>query len=121
MCPNMRGGEDTMYLCASHKKPKECSAIDYMTHTLDNATSILQSSRNFNTRISIPINSTKLLVNIVRRLYRLFAHTYFFHREVFMEYESQTHLCYRFTEFVQKFEMMPSKFFSIPTHAYKND
>lgn len=117
-CPNMRAGDDTMYLCASHKKPKECSAIDYMIHTLDNATSIMQSSKNFNSRVSIPLNSTKLLVSIVRRFYRLFGHTYFHHRDVFSDFESRSHLCYRFTDFVQRFEMMPAKFFTIPLCAY---
>jgi len=38
-------------------------------------------------RISIPKSSIKNLVPIVRRLYRLFSHTYFNHREIFDEFE----------------------------------
>ena len=52
-----------------------------MIHTLDNATAIVHSS-NFN-RVAIPADSKKHLHNIVRRLYRLFAHTYFHHTDIF--------------------------------------
>mmetsp|Transcript_4175 Transcript_4175/g.4653 ORF Transcript_4175/g.4653 Transcript_4175/m.4653 type:complete len:140 (-) Transcript_4175:1005-1424(-) len=49
-CPKMKATEDWIYLCASHKSPQECSAIDYMIHTLDHATSMLQNNKNFNSR-----------------------------------------------------------------------
>lgn len=114
----MKATDDWLYLCASHKTPQECSAIDYMMHTLDHATSLMQNNKNFNSRVSIPPTSIKYLTSIVRRLYRLFTHTYFHHRELFSEFEKQTHLCHRFTEFVQRFDMMQAKLFSIPTHAY---
>ena len=34
-CPKMNATDEWLYLCASHKQPKECSAIDYMIHNLD--------------------------------------------------------------------------------------
>jgi len=38
-CPKMKATDEWLYLCASHKNPQECSAIDYMIHALDHATS----------------------------------------------------------------------------------
>lgn len=118
-CPKMKSTEDLLYLCASHKVPQECSAADYMTHTLDHATSLLHNNKNFTSRVSIPPSSIKYLMSIVRRLYRLFTHTYYHHRDLFIEFEKDSHLCARFTQFVQRFDMMPAKLFSIPTHAFE--
>nr|AIA82462.1 phocein [Stentor coeruleus] len=116
-CPKMKATDEWLYLCASHKTPQECSAIDYMTHTLDHATALIQNSKNFNSRVSVPPTSIKYLVSIVRRLYRLFTHTYYHHREIFTEFEKEFCLCARFTEFVLRFDMMQAKLFSIPSHA----
>ena len=116
-CPKMKATDEWLYLCASHKTPQECSAIDYMTHTLDHATALIQNNKNFNSRVSVPPTSIKYLVSIVRRLYRLFTHTYYPHREVFTEFEKEYRLCARFTEFVLRFDMMQAKLFSIPSHA----
>ena len=71
-----------------------------MTHSLDHATSLLHNTKHFTSRVSIPPTSIKFLMSIVRRLYRLFTHTYYHHREVFKEFEKKSHLCARFTEFV---------------------
>ena len=74
----MKGGGDSEFLCAAHKIANNCSAIQYMLHNLDQATSILLNIKNFSSRVSI--SETKSLDTIVRRLYRLFAHTYYYHR-----------------------------------------
>jgi hypothetical protein len=50
----------------------------------------------------------------VRRLYRLFTHTYFNHKEIFREFEKEMHLCGRFTEFAKRFKMMGQELFIIP-------
>eukprot|EP01016_Furgasonia_blochmanni_P019975 TRINITY_DN2223_c0_g1_i4.p1 TRINITY_DN2223_c0_g1~~TRINITY_DN2223_c0_g1_i4.p1 ORF type:complete len:263 (-),score=15.00 TRINITY_DN2223_c0_g1_i4:171-959(-) len=86
-CPTMKATEDWLYRCAVHKSPQECSAIDYMIHNLDQATSILQNVKIYSSRVSIPPSAVKNLGPIVRRLYRLFSHTYFNHKEIFMEFE----------------------------------
>ena len=87
----MKGSPDSEFLCAAHKVAASCSAIEYMIHNLDQATSILLNLKNFQSRVSI--NETKSLDTIVRRLYRLFAHTFHFHPEVFTEFEKDMHLC----------------------------
>jgi hypothetical protein len=77
-----------------------------MIHSLDHSTATIQDSKIFNSRVSIPQRSTKYLHSIVRRLYRLFTHTFFHHKEIFHEFESEMHLCSRFSTFSQKFKMM---------------
>jgi hypothetical protein len=117
VCPKMKATDEWLYLCASHKQPQECSAIDYMIHSLDHATAIMHNTKNFNSRVSIPAASTKHLLSIVRRLYRLFLHTYFHHREIFAEFEKEMHLCGRFSEFARRFKMMSADLFIIPEEA----
>lgn len=115
----MKATDEWLYLCASHRTPMECSAIDYMIHSLDNATAIIHNTKNFNSRVSIPTASTKHLFSIVRRLYRLFTHTYFHHKEIFEEFEQEMHLCARFSEFAKRFKMMSGDLFIIPEEALK--
>ncbi|CAG8484199.1 12580_t:CDS:2 [Ambispora gerdemannii] len=86
-CPEMKADE-WMYLCAMHQAPIGCCAIDYIVHTLDAATTLLNSHRYFPSRISIPPSSLKHYQQIARRLYRIFAHTYFHHREIFESFEA---------------------------------
>ena len=40
-CPKMTANQDFIFICAAHKGAENCSAIDYMIHTLDNATAII--------------------------------------------------------------------------------
>jgi hypothetical protein len=40
-CPKMTANETWLYMCAAHKQTKECSAIDYMIHSIDHSTAIL--------------------------------------------------------------------------------
>lgn len=93
-----------------YKGAKNCSAIDYMIHTLDKATAIIQNSNNFSSRVRVRARvailptSTKHLRNSVRRLYRLIAHTYFHHPEIFEELENEMHLCARFTQFAREIQ-----------------
>ncbi len=52
-----------------------------MIHNLDQSTSILLNNKTFANRTNI--GDTKSLDTIFRRLYRIFSHTYFFHKEIF--------------------------------------
>lgn len=83
-----------------------------MEHNLDQATSILLNLKNFSSRVSI--NETKSLDTIVRRLYRLFAHTYHFHRDVYLEFEKDMHLCERFTTFCLRNDFLDQSMILIP-------
>ncbi|CAE7199507.1 Mob4 [Symbiodinium sp. CCMP2592] len=49
-CPKMTASNDWQYLCAAHRKPQECAAIDYMTHTIDGSTALLTVACPFSSR-----------------------------------------------------------------------
>ncbi|RKP09902.1 putative phocein protein [Thamnocephalis sphaerospora] len=85
-CPEMKADE-WLYLCAAHIQPQACCAIDYAFHTLDGATSLLNSNKYFPSRMSIMPTSLKHFQSIARRLYRIFAHAWYHHREVFDSFE----------------------------------
>lgn len=105
----MRATEEWLYLCAAHKKAQECSAIDYMIHNLDQSTSVLQNVKKYSSRVSIPQSEVKHFTPIVRRLYRLFLHTYYNHKDIYTEFESDMFLCARFTEYALRFDMINPK------------
>ena len=58
-----------------------------MYHNLNHATTTLQNSKNYSSRLNIPDSGIKALEQIFRRLYRIFAHIYVYHRESFNEFE----------------------------------
>ncbi|TPX46510.1 hypothetical protein SeMB42_g03153 [Synchytrium endobioticum] len=90
-CPEMKADE-WMYLCAAHLTPQSCCAIDYIIHTLDGTTALMNNLKFFPSRISMSDGCDKHFQNVARRLYRIFAHAYFHHREIFEEFEASTHL-----------------------------
>ena len=51
-------------------------------------------------------SSVAKLGSVCRRVYRIFSHAYFHHRQIFEKFESETHLCRRFTVFVTKYKLM---------------
>lgn len=51
-CTQMTATEQWIFLCAAHKTPKECPAIDYTRHTLDGAACLLNSNKYFPSRSS---------------------------------------------------------------------
>jgi len=105
-CSQMTATEQWIFLCAAHKTPKECPAIDYTRHTLDGAACLLNSNKYFPSRVSIKESSVAKLGSVCRRVYRIFSHAYFHHRQIFEKFESETHLCRRFTVFVTKYKLM---------------
>ncbi|KAK9900460.1 Mob1/phocein [Cystobasidium minutum MCA 4210] len=115
-CPEMKAGE-WLYLCAAHATANEteCCAIDYITHTLDGATALLNSSRYFPSRINIPPTSLKHFTSIARRLYRIFAHAWYHHRELFDLCESSTSLYERFLALSIEYDLVPRELLTIPS------
>lgn len=81
-CDAMNAGE-WMYLCASHGEEKQCCAIDYIIHTLDGTTALLNSARHFPSRTYIPTTSLRHFGSISRRLSRIFIHARDHHRAMF--------------------------------------
>eukprot|EP01111_Echinosteliopsis_oligospora_P018472 TRINITY_DN8499_c0_g1_i1.p1 TRINITY_DN8499_c0_g1~~TRINITY_DN8499_c0_g1_i1.p1 ORF type:complete len:212 (-),score=40.70 TRINITY_DN8499_c0_g1_i1:34-669(-) len=113
-CPQMKATDEWLYLCAAHKDPKECCAIDYITHTLDGTSALLNNDKFFPSRVSVPDPSLKFFQSIARRLYRIFSHAYFHHRDLFDRVENESRLCERFVRFCTKYKLITKKLQIIP-------
>lgn len=121
-CPEMRASE-WQYLCAVHDPPKSCCAIDYCNHTLDWAANVLTSPRNFPSRLALGGEggnigtSMKHLTNIFRRVYRIFAHAWFQHREIFWSVEGTYGLYILFKTVCDEYHLIPEESYTIPPEA----
>eukprot|EP00096_Caligus_rogercresseyi_P002085 TRINITY_DN1387_c0_g3_i1.p1 TRINITY_DN1387_c0_g3~~TRINITY_DN1387_c0_g3_i1.p1 ORF type:complete len:275 (-),score=130.32 TRINITY_DN1387_c0_g3_i1:1367-2191(-) len=113
-CTQMTATEQWIFLCAAHKTPNECPAIDYTRHTLDGAACLLNSNKYFPSRVSIKECSIPKLSSVCRRVYRIFSHAYFHHRTLFDAFEAESHLCRRFTLYVTKYGLMSREILIIP-------
>ncbi|KAG8945003.1 hypothetical protein FRC04_001258 [Tulasnella sp. 424] len=117
-CPEMKAGE-WLYLCVAHgtgpsATMEQCCAIDYITHTLDSATALLNSPRAFPSRLQIPLASKRQFPSLARRLSRIFAHAYYHHREVFEQAEAESSLYARFLMLAKRFDLVPTEFLVLP-------
>ena len=121
-CPEMRASE-WQYLCAVHDPPKCCCAIDYCCHTLDWAANTLTSPKHFPSRLSLgtDANNTqqqvRQLTNIFRRVYRIFAHAWFQHREVFWRVEGKSGLYVFFKTVTDIYNLIPEESYTVPPEA----
>lgn len=118
-CNQMTATEQWIFLCAAHKQPNECPAIDYTRHTLDGAASLLNSNKYFPSRVTIRENSVAKLGSVCRRIYRIFSHAYYHHFQVFDDFEKETHLCKRFSKFVTEYELMSKDSLIVPSDGSK--
>ena len=118
-CPKMTASNDWQYLCSAHRKPQECAAIDYTTHTIDGSTALLTVACPFSSRSQVPSSSTKYFQSMSRRLYRIFAHVYFHHRQHFDMLEAERRLCARFSHFVLRYQLMTRSMLLIPPEGYE--
>lgn len=121
-CPEMRASE-WQYLCAAHEPPKSCCAIDYCCHTLDWSATQLTSSKLFPSRLALGTESAtstqqvRKMTEIFRRVYRIFAHAWFQHREVFWRVENKTGLYVFFKTVCDEYRLIPEDNYTIPPEA----
>ncbi|KAI1874777.1 uncharacterized protein JN550_002206 [Neoarthrinium moseri] len=121
-CPEMRASE-WQFLCAVHDQPKSCCAIDYCCHTLDWAANVVTNPKIFPSRFVVLNDGHdrnavhKNLVNVFRRLHRIFAHAWFQHRGVFWSTESQTGLYVFFKRVCDVYELLPAENYKLPPEA----
>lgn len=125
-CPEMRASE-WQFLCAVHEQPKSCCAIDYCCHTLDWAANVVTNPKLFPSRFVAPGSSdgsgqdkgaaVKNLVNVFRRLHRIFAHAWFQHRGVFWSVEGQTGLYVFFKTVCDVYDTLPAENYKLPPEA----
>ncbi|KAE8269212.1 hypothetical protein A4X09_0g3116 [Tilletia walkeri] len=107
-CGAMNAG-DWLYVCASHGEDRQCCAIDYIIHTVDGTSALLNNPRHFPGRTYIPNASLRQFGSIARRLSRIFVHAYGHHRDVFEECEAQTSLYARFFALNVRFELISTE------------
>lgn len=122
-CPEMRASE-WQYLCAVHDPPKSCCAIDYCCHTLDWAANVLTSQKNFPSRLTLGSETTggsqqgiRQLTNIFRRVYRIFAHAWFQHRQSFWEVEGKEGIYILFKTVCDSYNLIPEENYTISSEA----
>ncbi|VEL32199.1 unnamed protein product [Protopolystoma xenopodis] len=117
-CLQMTATEQWIFLCAAHKTPKECPAIDYTRHTLDGAACLLNTGIltliNHAYRVSMKESSIAKLGSVCRRVYRIFSHAYYHHRVLFDDFENETALCKRYTAYVIKYNLMNKENLIVP-------
>lgn len=119
----MRASE-WQYLCAVHDPPKLCCAIDYCCHTLDWAANILTSQKHFPSRLTLGGDapggsqaSVRQLTNIFRRVYRMFAHAWFQHKDVFWSLENQEGIYVFYKTVCDIYQLIPEENYTIPPEA----
>jgi hypothetical protein len=119
-CPEMRAGE-WQFLCAVHDQPKSCCAIDYCCHTLDWAANVVTNPKIFPSRFVVDAHdkntAQKNLVNVFRRLHRIFAHAWFQHRGVFWSLESQSGVYVFFKTVCDVYDLLPAENYKLPPEA----
>ncbi|RYO92923.1 hypothetical protein DL766_003893 [Monosporascus sp. MC13-8B] len=120
-CPEMRASE-WQFLCAVHDQPKSCCAIDYCCHTLDWAANVVTNPKLFPSRFVVSEGHDKSavlknLVNVFRRLHRIFAHAWFQHRGVFWRTEGQTGLYVFFKTVCDMYDLLPAENYKLPPEA----
>ncbi|KAI1421656.1 Mob1/phocein [Xylaria sp. FL1777] len=121
-CPEMRASE-WQFLCAVHDQPKSCCAIDYCCHTLDWAANVVTNPKIFPSRFVLVSEGhdksavLKNLVNVFRRLHRIFAHAWFQHQEVFWSVESRTGLYAFFKTVCDMYDLLPAENYKLPPEA----
>jgi hypothetical protein len=109
-CAKMTASDEWHFLCAPHPdKPRECSAVDYMKHTIDSATSLLLAV-GCQTQ-----NATKHYHSVLRRLYRIYGHLYFHHNE---EFERQRFHCHRMYLFLKEWDLFKQDMMIIPESVF---
>lgn len=118
----MRASE-WQFLCAVHEQPKSCCAIDYCCHTLDWAANIVTDPKIFPSRFVVSSDAhvkgfaVKNLVNVFRRLHRIFAHAWFQHRSVFWDIEGRTGLYVFFKTVCDLYDLLPAENYKLPPEA----
>eukprot|EP00871_Galdieria_phlegrea_P000081 jgi/Galph1/1073/GphlegSOOS_G5878.1 len=121
-CPQMSATKDVLYLCAAHERAQECCAIDYISHCLDGATSLLTSEEVVSPNL-VGKNQDVNLQNfrlIMRRLYRLFAHAYYHHLDTFKKFEQETELFQHFCSFSSYFNLISPSDMLVPMDFFNS-
>jgi hypothetical protein len=95
-CSNMNVTSDWVFLCASHSKPSDCSALSYIIHTISTCISLMLNGISFvapfetndTTGMKMAVNA---FTSIIRRNLRIYLHAAYHHGEIFNRFERVVH------------------------------
>lgn len=116
-CPEMNAGDKYKYLWADgvvYKKPRKCTAPEYMDFMMTWVTKCLDDTEIFPTQIGVPFpkNFLDVCKKILKRLFRVFAHIYHVHWEQVckLEYEKHVNTSFKhFALFTHEFNLIEKK------------
>ncbi|CAN6624775.1 DBF2 kinase activator protein Mob1p [Trichomonascus vanleenenianus] len=118
-CPRMKATEEYEYLWQDstnpkYKKPVKVSAPEYIECLMNWVQRYFESEQYFPTKIGVPFhkNSTLVFKNILKRLFRVYAHIYCHHFDQITELGLQAHLntsLKHFVLFCNEFKLVDQK------------
>ncbi|KNC85024.1 hypothetical protein SARC_02778 [Sphaeroforma arctica JP610] len=116
-CPVMSAGLRYEYLWADNvtvKKPIKCSAPEYVDYLMTWVQTQLDDELIFPSKIGVPFPRTFMSVakNILKRLFRVYAHVYHSHFNKIVSLGEEAHLNTSFKHFiyfVQEFNLIDKK------------
>jgi len=118
-CPMMRAGPAYEYqwkddTSAEYKRPTYVSAPKYISLLMDWIEQIISDESKFpsNPEVPFPKDFQKIIQQMFRRLFRVFAHVYYEHFNQLSEIGAEAHIntCYKhFYYFATEFNLIPTK------------
>lgn len=114
-CPEMTAGPGYKYYWQDsdrYKKPTMLPAPEYITNVMLMTESYINNEKYFPSDPSVPFPSDfkKIVENIFRRLFRIYAHIYHHHRDDIRAIGAEAHLNTSFRHFMfftQEFKLIP--------------
>ena len=114
-CPSMTAGPNYRYLWQEppkYPKPVELPACEYIGNLMDWVDAILENEQIFPSMIGVPFpkNFESVVKNIMKRLFRIYAHCYYHHLDNFTELGTIAHLNTSFKQFIyftKEFNLIP--------------
>lgn len=112
MCPHSEGK------AGPKQKAKYCTALNYIFHALDQGSYMLNYGR-INTEKPLdtvnPEINHRQLCTTYRRIFQIFKHTWYFHRDIFLQHEETTKMYQRFIALGMYTKMLPN----VPLPGYE--
>ncbi|KAH0787033.1 MOB kinase activator-like 1 [Histomonas meleagridis] len=114
-CPQMTAGPGYKYLWSDGRsKPRDVPACEYIKLLFEWVENQLDDEAIFPSMIgvSFPKNFESIVKNIMKRLFRIYAHCYYHHLENFKELGTMVHLNTSFKQFIyftKEFNLIPQE------------
>mmetsp|Transcript_11334 Transcript_11334/g.17208 ORF Transcript_11334/g.17208 Transcript_11334/m.17208 type:complete len:230 (-) Transcript_11334:189-878(-) len=116
-CPEMSAGPKYEYLWmdgVKYKKPHKCSAPEYIDLLMTWVEDQINDPKKFPVEDGVPFpkDFRKICKKILSRLFRVYAHIFYYHMQKMMQLEADKHLnsCFKhYIYFIREFKLMDEK------------